>query len=195
LIVAVNRKELEMSRRDWVVAVTIALSAVGLVACGGGGSGASGGGSNGGGDQVAFEESRVKMAECLRKHGIDVPDPVPGEKGLEIQKGGKGGGVNLDDPATQEAMETCEDEVGFQPPDISPEQEEEMKEDMLAFAQCMRDHGVDMPDPEFEQGGKMKMRIGGPGGPGQMDQPAVEAAHEACQDKMPDGGFGFKAGP
>lgn len=187
-----------MSKKDWVVATALALCAIGLIACGGGGSDASGSGAEGGED-AAFEESRLKMAECLREHGLDVPDPVAGEKGFAIQstkKGGQGSGMNPDDPATQEAIETCEDEVGFEPPDISPEQEEEMKEGMLAFAQCMREHGVDMPDPEFEEGGKMKMRIGGPGGPGEIDQPAVEAAQEACADEMPgDGGFGFKAGP
>ncbi len=181
-----------MSRRDWTVAVAIALCAIGLVACGGGGSGSSGGGSDGGGE-AAFEESRLKMAECLREHGIDAPDPVPGEAGLSIQKADKGDGANPDDPATEGAIETCEEKVGFEPPEISPEQEEEMKEAMLAFAQCMREHGVDMPDPEFEEGGKAKMRIGGPDGPGEMDQPAVEAAQETCQEEMPEGGFGFKA--
>ena len=183
-----------MSGKDWAVAVAMGLCVIGLLACGSGGSG-----SGGGSDEAAAEEGRLKMAECLRKHGLDVPDPVAGQKGIVIQKTSKGSGkagIDPEDPATQEAMEACEDEVGFKPPEISPEQEEELKEDMLAFAQCMRQHGIDMPDPEFGEGGKVKMRIGGPGGPGEMDQPAVEAAQKACQDKMPgDGDFAFKAGP
>jgi hypothetical protein len=187
-----------MSKRDWAVAVAIGLCAIGLVACGGGGSGASGDAGSGELSEAALEEGRVEMSECLREHGVDVPDPVAGEKGLMLQKSGKGaggGGVNLDDPATQEALEACEDEVDFKPPEMSPEQEEEMKDNMLAFAQCMREHGVDMPDPEFEGGGKVKMRIGGPDGAPDLDGPAFEAAQEACQEELPDGGFGFKAGP
>jgi hypothetical protein len=186
-----------MSRKDWAVAVAIAACAIGLVACGGG-SEATAGGSDGGGDEAAFEEGRLEMAECLREHGVDVPDPVAGEKGLMLQKSGKGtggSGVNPDDPATEEALKACEEEVDFEPPEVTPEQEEEMKDNMLAFSQCMREHGVDMPDPEFEGGGKVKMRIGGPDGPGSLDQPAVEAAQEACQEELPEGGPAFKAGP
>ena len=177
-----------MSRKDWAVAVSIALCAIGLIACGGGESDASGSGAEGGGDDAAFEESRLEMAECLREHGLDVPDPVAGEKGFAIQstkKGGQGSGMNPDDPATQEAIETCEDEVGFEPPDISPEQEEEMKESMLAFAQCMREHGVDMPDPEFEQGGKVKMRIGGPGGPGESTSRPSKPPRKPARTRCP----------
>ena len=183
-----------MSRRDWAVAVTIALCAIGLAACGGGGSD-----SSDGGEEAAIEEGQLEMTECLREHGLDVPDPVPGQKGLvmgQIGKGGgQGGGFDPDDPAAQKAIAACEDEVDFKPPRPSPEQEEEMKEGMLAFAQCMRDHGIDMPDPEFGSGGKMKMQIGGPGGGSKVDQPAFEAAQEACQGEMPDGGVGLQAGP
>jgi hypothetical protein len=38
----------------------------------------------------------------------------------------------------------------------------------------------------------MKMQMGGSG---EIDQPATEAAQKACQENLPDGGFGFKAGP
>lgn len=185
-----------MTRKDWAVAVAIALCAIGLIACGGGGGSDSGSeaAAAGGIDEGAMEEGRLEMAECMREHGVDMPDPVAGEKGLTLKKGPGGSGVDLDDPATEEALEACEDEVEFQPPEASPEQEEEMQENMLAFAECMREHGVDMPDPEFEEGGKVKMRIGGPDGV-DLDQPAIEAAQETCQEELPEGGFGFKAGP
>jgi hypothetical protein len=182
-----------MKRKDWVVAMTIALCAAGLIACGSSG-GSGGGGAGGTLSDSEMEEGRLEMAECLRRHGLDVPDPEPGG-GFTIQsgKGGKsGGGINPDDPATEKAFKACEEEVEFQPPKPSPEQEEEMKEEMLAFAECMREHGVDMPDPEFESGGKVKMRIGGGT---KLDQPAVEAAQKACGGKGPGGGIGLKVGP
>ncbi len=44
---------------------------------------------------------------------------------------------------------------------------------MLAFAACMREHGVDMPDPDLSGGGGGGFRIGGPRRhrPGQRDLP------------------------
>src|SRR4051794_41636505 len=37
----------------------------------------------------------------------------------------------------------------------------DMRQAALKYAQCMRKHGIDMPDPQFSKGG-MSMRIGGP---------------------------------
>lgn len=86
-------------------------------------------------------------------------------------------------------MAACEDKLGEIGQEMSPEQEEEFKEDALAFAACMREHGVDMPDPQFDGEGKVKMRIGGPGSSGPSpESPAFQQAQEACQDEMPGGG-------
>ena len=48
---------------------------------------------------------------------------------------------------------------------------------MLAHAECMREHGVDMPDPVFEGGGGVRQR-----GPDENVPPEkVEAAQKACR--------------
>jgi hypothetical protein len=51
----------------------------------------------------------------------------------------------------------------------------------LKFAKCMRDHGIDMPDPTRNGNGGILQRIGGPGrkdrGP---DDPKMQAADKAC---------------
>jgi hypothetical protein len=57
---------------------------------------------------------------------------------------------------------------------------------MLAFAQCMREHGVDMPDPEVDANGRVRMRIGSKDTP----RATMEAAQQACQDKAPRMGGG-----
>jgi hypothetical protein len=57
---------------------------------------------------------------------------------------------------------------------------------MLAFAQCMRQHGVDMPDPEVDSKGRVRMRIGSKDTP----RATMEAAQRACQDKAPKMGGG-----
>jgi hypothetical protein len=61
------------------------------------------------------------------------------------------------------------------PPSLSPQ------EKALKFAQCMREHGVDMPDPDPADGGNI--RIGGPG----IDQTKLQAAAEACKQFSPLG--------
>jgi len=67
---------------------------------------------------------------------------------------------------------------------------EDVEEMALKFAQCMREHGVDMPDPEID-GGRITQRINaGPGG-----KEKVEAAQEACKEYAPSGPGGGKVDP
>jgi hypothetical protein len=55
------------------------------------------------------------------------------------------------------------------------------QEKALKFAQCMREHGVPMDDPD--PGGGMGMKVGGPG----IDQAKVQAAQQACRQYSPFG--------
>jgi hypothetical protein len=119
----------------------------------------------------------------MREHGVDMPDPetVGGGGG-----GSGGGGVRITvtgapGAGMDAAMNACKDKLpnGGTPPSMSPEQQEQLR----AFAQCMRDHGVDMPDPDPNSGG---LRISSSGGPAfGPDDPTFKAAQEACQDKLP----------
>lgn len=55
------------------------------------------------------------------------------------------------------------------------------------FAQCMRDNGVDMPDPQVDGDGRVT--IGGPqAGGGPLDREKVEAAQSRCRQYLPNGG-------
>lgn len=62
------------------------------------------------------------------------------------------------------------------------------KERALKFAQCMRDHGVPMEDPQFD-GDKVQVQIGEPGA-APLDKSKVQAAQEACKQWAPVGGPG-----
>ena len=72
----------------------------------------------------------------------------------------------------------------FEPPD--PEQLEQMKAEALEFAQCMREHGIDMPDPQFGEDGQMTMSVGdgrlgeGGEGPDPIDADKFNEAAESC---------------
>lgn len=56
------------------------------------------------------------------------------------------------------------------------------EERQVRFAQCMRENGVDMPDPEIDNG---RVRIRAPEG---ADPQKVQAAMEKCKQYLPNGG-------
>ena len=169
--------------------IVIGICSLLLAACG---SSSNASGDGGGG--AADDDAQLEFAECMREHGVDVPDPQAG--GGPITFGSPSGPDEGDGPSTQsagplndpearEAFEACEDELGDAAPQISEEDRQEMEEAALRFAQCMRDNGVDMPDPQFSEG---------PGGGGFLmqqeagvdpDSPTFQRAQEACQDELP----------
>lgn len=63
------------------------------------------------------------------------------------------------------------------------------QEKALKFAQCMRDNGVPMEDPDVSSGGAgggMSVRIGGEG----IDETKLQAAMQACREYSPMGDGG-----
>jgi hypothetical protein len=63
----------------------------------------------------------------------------------------------------------------------------DFKQQMLAYARCLRQHGIDMPDPKFDAQGHMAMQLPSGVGP---DDPKFKAADQACQQYAPGGGGG-----
>jgi hypothetical protein len=143
--------------------------------------GGGGGGSAATGISAEFEDAMVEFAGCMRDNGIDFPDPGDGG-GLII---GPGSDIDPEDPEFQAAEAECKpilDEAEKSMPKPSEEELAEMRDSMLEFARCMREEGVDFPDPEFGEGGRVTARMGDP------DDPDFEAAQEKCADES--GGFG-----
>jgi hypothetical protein len=140
------------------------------------------------------EEAALEWAKCMREHGIDVPDPEVGEGGRVTIRPGSGrrlGDRNSDE--FREATEACGTPFGDAgPPALSDEQREQLQETMLEFAQCMREHGVDFPDPDFSGGGGL-FRVG-PGAGIDPDSPTFREAEEACQEILEDGLPGGRVG-
>lgn len=140
------------------------------------------------------EEAVLAYARCMRDHGIDMADPqVNGDGGFGISINGRPG----DEAKLQAAEEACRDlmpgPIGGGPLEIPQEQ----RDAMLEYARCMRENGVDMPDPQFD-GGKVTIR--GNSGSGQASGPGpnpeseeFQAADEACSDILGD--FGPDGGP
>jgi len=152
-------------------------------------------------ESVDPEDAFLEFAECMRDHGIDMPDPQVvtegGERGgAMVVEGGEGFDPN--DEEFREADEACspimEDARGSI--EVDPEQEAEMREQMLEFAQCMRDQGIDFPDPQFDGEGRVTMQIeSGPGSGPDVDPEEMQAASEECNVEGTGPGFVFGVSP
>lgn len=67
--------------------------------------------------------------------------------------------------------------------ELSDEQQARFEEAMLDYAACMREQGIDFPDPVFGEGGRVTQSVGG--GPGDGPDPAeMDAADEICSPIM-----------
>jgi hypothetical protein len=136
--------------------------------------------------RAAFQQ----FAQCMRQHGIDMPDPkVSGGKGT-ITLGGAGKPQDQQklDAAQKACQHFLDGVVQGGSRDADPAQEKKMRDQALKFAKCMRDHGVNMPDPQFQSGGRVTQKV-----EGNPNDPKFQAAQKACQKDAPIGGG--KQGP
>jgi hypothetical protein len=182
--------------------IALFVVAAGLLAACGNGSDDDGVASLGGGStdpsasaspSVDPDEALQAFAECMREHGIeDFPDPTIDEDG-GIQFQGPGPG-DVDRPTLDAAMQACEDLLpeGAGPGEDGPSAEEQaaLEDALLAYAQCMRDHGIYFPDPEFADGGVIQS-----GGNVDPSDPEFQDADEACNHFLDDAGISFGEAP
>ncbi|MEU5879447.1 hypothetical protein [Spirillospora sp. NPDC047279] len=167
--------------RKWIVGgLGLALLVSG---CGddGGGSGVA---SAGGGASVSAspskslsaEEADLKFAQCMRANGINVPDPKPGTDRRDIRLGGKG----VDRGKLEAAMKECRVylEAGGKLPDMK---DPKVRDQATKFAQCMREHGVNMPDPGPDGSIKIPELKG-------LSPETVRKARDACRALAPNAG-------
>jgi hypothetical protein len=176
--------------RPWPLAVLGLGLVLALAACGGSPDGdrvasLSGGGATGttnGAAKTAAkdpQQAALDFAKCMREHGIDMPDPQVDEQGrVRVRIGGPGGGARPDPKKLDEAQKACGHLMGGGdgPGQIDPEE----RDAMVAFARCMREHGIDMPDPT---GDGLVIRRDGDGGPDPSSEQFQEA-EKACDHHL-----------
>ncbi|GAA2985438.1 hypothetical protein GCM10017559_01230 [Streptosporangium longisporum] len=105
----------------------------------------------------------------MRENGIDMADPEPGGP-ARIHVGGK------DKGAVEKAHKACSKYMGGG--EGAARVDPEAHDRLLAFAKCMREHGVDMADPVPGDGRVMIKRPEG-------GEAASEKAHKACEHHLP----------
>jgi hypothetical protein len=144
--------------------------AVAIAACGSSGKSSNGSGSGG-------QSSGVAFAQCMRAHGLSgFPDPIAGE-GLPFTVNSDGSltaeGRTFAGPALQSAEHACK---AYLPPSGPPPQPSaEQVRRAVAFARCMRAHGVpNFPDPTFSGAAGSVPLLGN------QQSPAFQAAFRAC---------------
>lgn len=124
----------------------------------------------------------VKFTACMRSHGVpNFPDP-DGQGTITITVSAS---LNPSSPAFQRGFAACRrlippgSEAGHT---LSQAQQQQMKARVLAFAACMRSHGVpNYPDPKFSTGG-VSQGLNAKRG---IDpkSPIFQAAQKTCQSQ------------
>lgn len=171
-----------MRIRTGLVAAALAL---GMSGCGAGDDGgdkvATAGGAGGTTTSAPAERKgdMVKFTQCMRDHGVDMPDMPDDGTGkiqLKIPEGS-------DRQKVDAAMAECRQHMpgGGEPPKLDPEQAERQRK----MAQCMRENGVpEFPDPEPNGGIRIEMK---PGSGLDPNSPQFKAAQQACAQFQPEG--------
>jgi hypothetical protein len=157
-----------MRRLVLVMAAMAALTACGS---GGGGDGVASlndgkkpSGQNeqtGGTDQDKMRE----FTKCMREHGVDMPEPdAQGRIAIKA--------VGPDEAdKSQKADEACKSLLpnGGKPKELSPEDLDKARQE----AKCMREHGINMPDPDPNNPGMRGINSDG-------DQEKMQKAFKEC---------------
>ena len=128
------------------------------------------------------EDAMLAYTKCMREQGVDIRDPEPGERGLKMVAPPQG----VSPEEMREAEEACRKHLeAIEPPELSDEQRQELEEAALAHARCMREHGIDMPDPTFGDDGRIQQMVDRASGVDPED-PDFREAEEACRDELPE---------
>ena len=114
--------------------------------------------------QLTDEEITTRFTSCMRDHGFDTPDPELNADGtvnfdalrISISEDPK---FDIQSRETINAFQKCIPllEGATFARNRSQEDELEFQDNLLQFAQCLRDNGVDVPDPDFSNGTRAAM--------------------------------------
>lgn len=136
----------------------------------------SGGSPATAGPQTPYQKS-LAYAQCLRSHGEPSwPDPQ--------SDGSFNVNVDLGSPQYQSANNACAHLEGGQ---ATGAQQQKALSATLAYAACMRSHGItNFPDPTV-RGGTISLGFGPTSGI-DPNLPQFQSASQACQPRAPRGG-------
>ncbi|MEN8115208.1 MAG: hypothetical protein ABFS21_12570 [Actinomycetota bacterium] len=129
------------------------------------------------------EEAMLAFTQCLRDEGIDIADPtVDADGNVRFGPIGSDSGVGVADPEEHmaemdDAFEACGEHMEGVVTGPSDLDFTELEDGILAYAQCMRDNGIDMADPDFSGGGAAVEL-------GSLNDEEFQAADAQCRQHM-----------
>lgn len=157
------------------------------------------------------EGALLSFAQCMRDNGVEAfPDPIVAENGVDFSIGGApaeagDGPFGVDPKTARTAFEACGEHLeglAFGPGggNFDPS---EIQDQLVEFAACLRNEGIEVDDPDFSNFGPPGDGDGGDEGDGAVfvspfgadfdpTDPEVQAAIEVCSED--GGGFGFRGG-
>jgi hypothetical protein len=157
-------------------------------------------------EEASAEEAAIAFTECMRENGVEMEDPtvdadgnvIPGRPSdLPEPDQGDGPAAGAIGEDLRAAFEECGDLLEGTAFGFTVEDQAELEDQLLALAECLRDQGLDVADPDLSGGPDIESDEGGGGirstGPLGIDfqDPEVQAALEQCQEYMPN----FPGGP
>jgi hypothetical protein len=191
------RRRRRRSPRRTLVALGLGLVlGLGATACGGGSPDGNGVATlgDGAGDRQQTgdsgtaskdpQEAALEFARCMREHGVDMPDPEVDSQG-RMRLTVRAGRGQADPKKLDEAQRACGHLMGGGgdgPGRLDPKAQDAM----LAFARCMREHGIDMPDPNGDGLVFNRKRGQGP----DPSSSKFKEAERACDHHLADLGRG-----
>src|SRR5690349_7856634 len=128
-----------------------AVAAVALTGCAADGRDSAGGN----GPDAKTRKAMLAFAQCMREHGVNMPDPQFGENGGVTMRRDSSGSPEKDRAAEKACAKY---QRAVKPPTLSDEEKAEFRKQALANARCLREHGIDAPDPEFGDDGSIRQR-------------------------------------
>lgn len=132
------------------------------------------------------QDAALAWAKCMRRNGAEVPDPdakgmFPIEPGTKMpdQEAMKGA-----DQACKAEREALQGSMG--------EPDKDFEEKALKMSRCMREQGIDMPDPQRSEGGGTSVELD----EDQINDPAFKKAQATCSKQvgMPEPGAPARSG-
>jgi hypothetical protein len=205
-----------MARRAWsristrlTLVAVVPLMALLAAACGGTGNASTG--ASTGASAAEREAALLNFSKCMRQHGVNIPDPTVDANGnvqLRPPQGSSAGATNGSTQSAsqrqkfQTAQNACRKYLQGVFQGFSQADRTKLQDAAVKYAQCMRAHGYNLPDPNFNSqpspgsGGAVR---GGPFSNVNRNDPAFKKANQACQSiftnaGLPAGGAGFGGG-
>jgi hypothetical protein len=95
---------------------------------------------------LSLLEQGIRYAQCMRQHGVPMPDPVANGNGIHLR------GVDKD-AVDADVLSRAEQVCQQYRPVLSASDRAQKVEKALQYSQCMRGHGVqNYPDPDSSGG-------------------------------------------